>query len=443
MLRNYSYAAGGQVAQTVIAVLGLVATTRLLGPADYGAFVVLGTVLTLLGVFVSAGPAAAVLVLSSRSSGNAGRAIHGQIVIATLALALASGVGGVLAAEPLARFVSSSVAAGVVLLSLLRLPALVYASLVNGQLAGAGRIGHVAALNTASAALALLAPAGAIVHSDPLEGALIGSAAGAFLAALLMYATASRIIGVSLPRGWQPWKEAGQLALPMHVGTMAYWVMLRSDTIAVNALLGSASAGIYGLSLQLSERIGLVTAPLYNATAWQVSGPDREVAVRVMLRVARIEFAIGLLAAAGALLVGPLVIELIAGRAFAGAALPLAILVLGAATLPVWSSIGLFLVSHHRGAWPTAAVQVIVAALAVAGYWTVGGRVGVVGPAIVSTGAYIALVVTGIVMVRAKEPIALRDLAPTRADAADARRAAGRLLRAARRAVGGSGSVTG
>jgi O-antigen/teichoic acid export membrane protein len=438
MLRNYGYAAGGQIAQTVIAVVGLMATTRLLGTANYGAFVVLGTILTLLGIFASAGPAAAVLILSSRDSGGRGRALHGQILIASLVLVgLTIGIG-VVAAGPLAHFVSATLTSGLVFLSLLRLPAIVYASLVNGQLAGAGRVGHAAALNTASAALALLAPLGAIIYADPLEGALIGAAVGTFLAALLMHATATRVIGFSLPQGWRPWKDAGRLALAMHVGTMAYWVMLRSDTIAVNALLGTSSAGIYGFALQLSERIGLVTAPLYNATAWQVSGADRQVAIRTMLRVARIEFGIGLVAALGALIIGPFVIEMIAGPAFGAAALPLAILVLGAATLPMWSSIGLFLVSHHRGAWPTAAIQVCVAALAVAGYWTIGGRLGVAGPAIVSTGAYITLVVAGVVMVRRREGIALRELAPTRADLDDAQRALRRLLDAARRGIGGA-----
>lgn len=436
MLRNYTYAASGQVAQTFIAVVGLVATTRLLGPMDYGAFVVLGTVLTLLGIAASAGPAAAVLVLSSRDAGATGRRLHGQIVIATLVLLILSFGVGLVAAGPLTVFVSSAVPVELVFLSLLRLPALVYASLVTGQLAGAGRVGHVAALNTASAALALLAPVGAIVHPQHLAGALVGAAVGTFLAALMMYATASRVIGVALPRGWQPWREAGQLALPMHVGTIAYWVMLRSDTIAVNALLGTASAGIYGLALQLSERIGLVTAPLYNATAWQVSGPDRSAAVRTMLRVARIEFAIGLVASVGALVLGRVVIEIVAGSDFGDAAVPLAILVLGAATLPVWSSIGLFLVSHHRGAWPTAAAQVVVALVAVLGYWVLGGRLGVVGPAIVSTGAYIALVLTGIAMVRSKETISLRELAPTRADVDDGHRAVVRLVAAARRAFG-------
>jgi hypothetical protein len=79
-----------------------------------------------------------------------------------------------------------------------------------------------------------------------------------------------------------------------------------------------------------------------------------------------------------------------------------------------------------------------VALLAVAGYWIVGGRWGIVGPAVVSTGAYITLVVAGIALVRAKEGIALRDLAPTRADLDDARRAMRRLLDAARRALGGA-----
>jgi hypothetical protein len=56
----------------------------------------------------------------------------------------------------------------------------------------------------------------------------------------------------------------------------------------------------------------------------------------------------------------------------------------------------------------------------------------------VSTGAYITLVVAGVVMVRRREGIALRELAPTRADLDDAQRALRRLLDAARRGIGGA-----
>jgi O-antigen/teichoic acid export membrane protein len=68
MLRHYGYAVSGQLAQTAISLAGLGAITRILGPGDYGTFVVLGTILTLLTVAASAGPSAAVLILAARNA---------------------------------------------------------------------------------------------------------------------------------------------------------------------------------------------------------------------------------------------------------------------------------------------------------------------------------------------------------------------------------------
>jgi hypothetical protein len=103
----------------------------------------------------------------------------------------------------------------------------------------------------------------------------------------------------------------------------------------------------------------------------------------------------------------------IAGPEFADAALPLALLVFGAATLPIWSAVGLFLVSQLGGAWRTSIVQVVVAAAAVIGYWTVTPAVGIVGAALVSTGAYVSLVLIGVSLIHRAEHFALRELLPS------------------------------
>jgi len=203
------------------------------------------------------------------------------------------------------------------------------------------------------------------------------------------------------------------IAIPLHVGTIAYWIMLRADALAVNALLGPRSAGVYGLALGLSERVGLVTAPLYNATAWRISGPDRRAALLTTLRVARLEIAVGIAASVGALLLGRAVVTTIAGPEYADAALPLALLVFGAATLPIWSAVGLFLVSQLGGAWRTTIVQVAVAVAAVIGYWIVIPAIGIVGAALVSTGAYVSLVLIGVALIKRAEHFALRELLPS------------------------------
>ncbi len=412
MLRLYGYAAGGQLAQALIALVSLAATTRVLGAESYGTFVVVSTVLTLLAIAVSAGPQAAVLILSARDAPGR-RELHGLILSAGAGLAILTVAVGAIAAAPTASAIAPALEPAVMLVAFLRLPAVVYAGLVTSQLSGAGRIGLAALLNTIAALLSLLGPVGALVAPDRLEGAVIGTTIAAVLAAIVMGAAAFGASGASLPRGIAPWKAVAAIALPLHVGTIAYWVMLRADALAVNALLGPRSAGVYGLALGLSERVGLVTAPLYNATAWRISGPDRHAALMTTLRVARLEIAVGIVASVGALVLGRLVVTSIAGPEFADAALPLALLVFGAATLPIWSAVGLFLVSQLGGAWRTSIVQVVVAAAAVIGYWTVTPAVGIVGAALVSTGAYVSLVVIGVALIHRREHFALRELLPS------------------------------
>ena len=427
MLRLYSYAAGGQLAQAVIALVGLAATTRVLGPESYGTFVVVGTVLTLAAIVVSAGPQAAVLILSARDT-QGRRELHGLILSAAAGLTVLTLAAGAVAAAPTASAIAPALDPMVMLVAFLRLPAVVYGGLVTSQLSGAGRIGLAALLNAIAALLSLLGPVGALVAPDRLEGAVIGTTVAAVLAAVVMGGAAIGAAGASLPRGSAPWRAVAAIALPLHVGTIAYWVMLRADALAVNALLGPRSAGVYGLALGLSERVGLVTAPLYNATAWRISGPERRAALLTTLRVARLELAVGIAASIGALLLGRLVVTAIAGPDFADAALPLALLVFGAATLPIWSALGLFLVSQLGGAWRTTLVQVVVAAAAVIGYWVVTPTAGIVGAALVSTGAYVSLVLIGVALIHRAERFPLRDLLPDLPEIAGGLRGVGRAI---------------
>jgi O-antigen/teichoic acid export membrane protein len=426
MLRHYSFAALGQIAQAGLALVGLVAITRILGPGPYGTFVVVGTVVTLLSIGLSAGPTAAVLILSARNEETRAD-LHGQIVVLVGALSVIVAIATALGSAWLGRVISPSLEPVIVMIALLRLPALVYTALVTAQLSGAGRVGLAAVLNTISAALGLAGLFGAVVAADPLAGAIVGTTIATVASGLMMAFVALSVTGIAIHRSRGQWREVTSIAVPLHLGTMAYWVMLRADAIAVNSLLGAHSAGIYGLALQLSERVGLLTQPVYNATAWRVSGPDRREALRVALQVARLELALGVVAAVAAVVLGRLATTLIGGSSYAEAALPLAVLVLGAATLPVWSVVGLFLVSHLNGAWITTLAQIGVALVAILGYWTLTPVVGLIGPALVSTGAYLALVGTGLWLIHRHEPIAVRDLVPGRRDVDTVRDALRRL----------------
>jgi O-antigen/teichoic acid export membrane protein len=412
MLRNYSYAAAGQFVSVALAIVALAIVTRSMGPDNYGSYIILTTIVTLLATFAAAGPQAAALIVSSREPDRRGE-LHGQILVATTALLLVTVVAAVALAQPIARFVAPTLAPELAAVNLLRLPPLVYASLVTSQLSGAGRVGLAASLAVVSAAVAMLGPVGALVATDPLAGAIVGTLLAGYLTAIISWVFATGALGLRRPGNFAAWRSALSIAVPMHIGTVAYSMMLRLDLLVVNAVLGRHDAGIYGLALGVSQRVGMLTTPLYNATAWRVSGPDRSAALRTMLQVTRLETTFGILAALGGILLGPLLVEVVAGRDYSAASLPLAILIVGAAALPVWAAVGLYLVAHLGGAWTTARLQVLVALASLVGYLIMTRIAGTVGAAVVSTGAYLVLLACGLTLIRRADAFPWRALIPT------------------------------
>jgi O-antigen/teichoic acid export membrane protein len=412
MLRNYSYAAAGQFVSVTLAVVALAIVTRTMGPANYGSYIILTTIVSLLAIFAGAGPQAAALIVSSREPDRRGE-LHGQIIVATIALLVVTLAAATVFALPLARFVAPTLAPQLAAVNLLRLPPLVYASLVTSQLSGAGRVGLAASLAVISAVVAMLGPAGALLAADPLAGAVVGTVFAGYLTAVISWAFARRTLGLRRPGNFAAWRSALSIAVPMHIGTIAYSMMLRLDLLVVNAVLGRHDAGIYGLALGVSQRVGMLTTPLYNATAWRVSGPDRSAALRTMLQVTRLEATFGIVAAVGGILLGPFLVQVVAGGDYRAASLPLAILIVGAAALPVWAAVGLYLVAHLGGAWTTARLQLLVALGSVVGYLIMTPIAGIVGAAIVSTGAYLVLLACGLALIRRVDAFPWRALLPT------------------------------
>jgi O-antigen/teichoic acid export membrane protein len=284
---------------------------------------------------------------------------------------------------------------------------------VSSQLSGAGRVGLAASLAVISAFLAMLGPAGALLAVDPLAGAIVGTVVAGYLTAIVSWAFAWQTLGLRRPGTFAAWRSALSIAVPMHIGTIAYSMMLRLDLLVVNAVLGRHDAGIYGLAMGVSQRVGMLTTPLYNATAWRVSGPDRTAALRTMLQVIRLEATFGIVAAIGGVLLGPLLVQVVAGGDYRAASLPLAILIVGAAALPVWAAVGLYLVAHLGGAWMTARLQVLVATGSLVGYLLMTRVAGMVGAAAVSTGAYLVLLACGLTLIRRADPFSWRALIPT------------------------------
>jgi O-antigen/teichoic acid export membrane protein len=417
---RYAKALSAQAVQAIIAVGVVAALARLLGPTQFGIAVLLNFVVTIGSVLVGAGAQAAMLVTSAGSPENRPRT-HGAAALFALGLLGVIVVVIPPVAHQAAAAISSRVDDSMVLLTAARIVPATYTALVYAALSGSGSIGWMGTLTVVGAISTGAAPVAALVTEDRLAGAIAGSVAGNVLWAIAALVIGIRQLGLALPNNRLLWRGLFRIGIPLHIGTVAYWLMLRADAFVVNALIGGSAVGTYGLALSLAERIGLVTTPIYSATASIVSGGETRAAARMMVLVVRLEIIVAAVATAAALLLGPLAIDVLAGPGYSDGALPLVILVVGSALLPVWPTVGLLLVSQTNDAWLTARVQIVVATLAIIGYWIATSALGIVGAAIVSTASYILLAGWGVLLVRRRIPFPLKELLPRSLDVTAAR----------------------
>jgi lipopolysaccharide exporter len=413
--RDYLVTLFAQLSQAGISLVSIVVLARLLMPVDFGLAVLLTAAVTIGSTAVAAGAQAAVLVTSARSPerrpelGGAIMLISAGVLMVTVPLALVS-------ADRLAGAVSARATESIVVVTAFRLVPTMYLGLVSAALTGAGRIGTVAVLAVVGALFTSLIPIGAAISEDRLFGATLGALAGNLAMMLVAFSVSLRGLGLAIPAGSALWRDLWSLAAPLHLGTTAYWIMLRADVFILNSIVGGAQVGIYALAVTLTERVGLVTTPLYNATAWRISGADPVVALRTSLLIVRLMIAAGLALSVVAIVASPTIVEILAGPEYLAAGRIIPILVVGAALLPVWGALGLLLITHDQRIWFTTVVQVAVAGAAVAGYLVAISLAGMYGAAAVSTLAYAALAIVGLIATRARHHFPWTDLLISRAN---------------------------
>jgi O-antigen/teichoic acid export membrane protein len=410
--RDYFVTLGAQLAQAGISLVSLVVLARVLMPVDFGVAVLLTAAVTITSIAIAAGAQAAVLVICARTP-ELRPQIGGAMLLTSAGVLLFAAPIAAATSGQLAGALSAHATSGIVLVTALRLVPTTYVGLVTAALTGAGRIGTVALLGVAGGLTSALMPLGALIAEDRLFGAAAGGLAGNLATMVVALVLSIRGLGLASPSSRSLWRDLWSIAAPLHIGTVAYWFMLRADAFILNAIVGGAEVGIYALAVTLTERVGLITTPLYNATAWRISGPDPVVALRTSLLIVRVMIAVGIVACGLAIVASPTVVEILAGPEYRAAGGIVPILVVGAALLPVWGAIGLFLVSHEKRIWFTTIVQVAVAAAAIGGYAIAIRIAGMYGAAAVSTLAYASLALIGLTAVRARHAFPWRDLIPS------------------------------
>ncbi|MBC5823519.1 MAG: oligosaccharide flippase family protein [Candidatus Eremiobacteraeota bacterium] len=122
------------------------------------------------------------------------------------------------------------------------------------------------------------------------------------------------------------------------LGLMAF-LTYRTDSILVAGLLGVASFGVYSVAVSAGELLFKISRSVATASVLKISSSPAPLAAELTAKAIRLSTVTVLGAAVGAFSIGPILIQQFYGPRFAGAGLPLRILIPG---VVLFSSTGIF-----------------------------------------------------------------------------------------------------
>ena len=417
---DLSSVAGARLLTAVLSVGGSIATTHLLSPASYAVIAYMGVGATLMLVAGSGWTSAAVARFGreelERTAGMRGvvwarAAITAPIVVAALIVLVSLEAAGDLPAELTWPYVWLTAGIGVLGVACDQIIVVLQAF---GRMRAGARAGAARQVMLFVGLVALLAAAGGSRRS-PLTVAWLMLAVGLVLTAALTF----MLRGHGL---WPPRLERAQLrrvlafSLPLVAFSASQYVMSSIDIVVLRAFRPAAEVGTYALAYSgystLQSLVASLTVVLIPLLVSLSVGGRGELIVRSFQRL--LPAAVLLASTIGGLLapIAALLIPIVFGAGFEGAAKPFAILVAALTLLVTASCVAPILMLNERTG-VTAAIS--VAALAVnlggdlisVGWLGLGGD----GPALATTAA-LALTAGGYVAVACRDLRAVPALHP-------------------------------
>ena len=416
-----------QALGTLAALAVGVVLARVLGPGGRGVVSYAWLVLGLAAVYAD-GPAAA--VVAQYAADKVPRAdVYRALLRALPVLVVPAAAGFALAAFAIPGQLPLLAVA-------VALPCAVYAQCVKGFFLAESRIRTANLLDLAAGAGYALLGSAVVLLGGGVVGALVTWVAAYAVSAL--YGALALDRAPQLARATAHREPATlareQLVFGGKSGLVyaAGYVNLRMGAFVVAALLGSASLGIYTIVIAISELLWKIS----NALAWsafgRIAGDDDAQARLLVGRLTRtivlVELMLGLLVFAA----GPWLVVRVYGPAFAGAALPLRIMVLGVAAYAMEPVLGYFLLVRAKRPMLVLAIQLGSAALCAALAALAIPAYGLAGAAAATAACYAGVVVVKAFLVARSLRMPVFELFVPRYG--DARAVAGAALRFARRA---------
>ena len=276
--------------------------------------------------------------------------------------------------------------------------------LVHG-LYGLGLNGHAASVQVAGALMQLLLVTGlayaGVASPWPYVGAMVAGALGQVIVSLGILATTNFLAWPSFSAaGWLTLLTRGIPAIGLSFGQAG---TLRIDRILIGLFLTASPVGIYSVAATGTEVVWLVPTALSQVLFQKLA--SKSVDLRTANRARIASLACGLATAVVIFAIAPLAVDVLVGAKFAGAVLPLRILLVGAVLLSSYQLDAYALAANGRIGYAATGTLVGFGAVLVADVLLIPVY-GIIGAAWASVIAYGAMAVLVRILVR-------REIQPT------------------------------
>jgi O-antigen/teichoic acid export membrane protein len=379
---------GGEAARMLLIFAGGVLVARLLGPSGKGVVVVTGLVLMILGLVGGLGVEAANVYLTGRRKQPVKHLIANSVVVTLIAsppLVVAT-----LAALPLlADTVLQGVRPLYVWMVTLGLPAVLLQKYLYQILWGQQRFRTAIGILVSQAAFDLLLLAILVVGFRlGVLGAIVPLAVRPFTSAALCIWALRQPPRAYLPRmRREAFWPALHYGVRAQIGGLVQFINYRFDLLLVNALLSPAHAGLYSVSVAVSEILWLLPNAIGRVLFPRTAGSDPETANRFTPLVCRQTVLASVVSAIVLAALARFLIPAFYGAEFAESIGPFLVLLPGVVMIALTRIIGNDLMGrgkpqHNSYAAAIAAVVTIVLDIVLI------PRMGIIGAALASTIAY-------------------------------------------------------
>lgn len=330
LLANFGQTVGRQVWTAALQLGVVVVVARAYGPHGNGIYSVALLLPTMLYLLLALGISPAnVFYLASKQYGI--RSVAATTVRLWGVLAVIGLVAGSVAVRIFGEAWFPGVPEVTLYVAMLAFPSLLFTLLVGSLFQGVEDFFSFNLTLSLQPALCLLAIAICVLAGLPATHAVGAYTVASVLASILVGLRLRKRLPLELPGSPFPVKEALKYGAKSHLGSILSFLNYRVDLFLLNMLTTPATAGIYAIALQISERIWMlsqaVSAVLLPRLASVSGQKERSAAITAIVSRATMLATAALVAFAA--LVGPWVIGIVFGERYRPAYAPFLVMLPG------------------------------------------------------------------------------------------------------------------